>query len=1161
MKKFLSLVALLLACSALWNGADARYIIGNRKAYNEIKPGDTITVQGISDASNNGYRYIGGAALQTAFTADCVFEVEEGPADIRTGEATIFLRNLETNLYFGKNGLRGTRPNGWNDQRLVSTPDSAYNFMLCCAADSTEAWNGQANYDATSVVFCYSFGEEEDNYVFMCNWGWYEPEKIYMWGYHDTNPWDVYSITYEKDLSGDLAELVEYYNSLDLDFTPGTDPGFYPEELTTAYNTAMEEAMQAILTDHTDDEYQQYIDNLKAAKEAVEKAYIDISDGYYYVVSAYPEFLNQQKVEKGIYVNSNSTYVQWKDFDGNDPDFVFYFQKQSDGNFSVQSFSNDTYWNASTSQANSQGIYTSTKLTNNQIFSSIGGGQWQIWNTYYNKHYHPESNGAGSGKSGKLVTWNSSGLGSSSTWYIRRVSDELIDELTELRAQNKRTEELSNAYSEAFDAYNKLFVYKPDTDNPLITHVTDGDPDDCQLSSNASDPSEGANLSYLIDGNAETFWHSTYHATADPGTFHYLQADISNNPQTAFQIYFMRRSGSYGQSDRPVEVNVYATADTTGQWNGEASWQLLAHFASLPTTSDEYFTPALETTEPISYVRFEVLKNNSTNRMLNGRPYFNLAEFNIYSTVLDEDASQYTYVEGMKEAADALKAAMDPALEKINTNTATQEDIDQLNAAIEAVNELYADTTALKNLITAAQRNLQGATVGDKIGQLSSEDAITNLNNAITDAQGFNSGSGKLDKAALDAAYEALKQARTDFLNSINMPAEDKWYYIASLDTTRNEMEDRYTNGGLIYVNDYGRDKGVVWALNEDEAFDYNPFAMWHFIPVEDEDYSLTYYVQNLGSGLFIGDYPTYSQPVLTTSEPVVYQFNYTGGELGLIARHGENPGYSLHAANADNAIVGWSAGAGTASSWEFKEVDPEYIDAITIPVKTNNIDVFAVPYEFANVAELNEDTHTYAIKKMTLDPETNITTIEFYEKEEFAAGEPCVLVVGDPTIEESEETTLVLATPTSIVQKPVPANGMVGLFTTEEVPANTAWFTGKEITLQGNPVHISAHTGYIDATLYKGEVEGVETALTLEIEGLNWPEGSDTTGDVNGDGEVNTSDVVAVYNFIIDGTGVTKEAADVNGDGDVNSTDVVAIYNLIISGNISGESAGSKSF
>ena len=197
MKKFLSLVALLLACSALWNGADARYIIGDRKAYNEIKPGDTIAIQGISDASNNGYRYISGAALQTVFTADCVFAVEEGPADIRTGEATIFLRNLEKNLYFGKNGLRGTNPNGWNDTRLVSTPDSAYNFVLQCAADSSETWNGQTNFDATSVVFCYSYGEE-DKYAFMCNWGWYEPEKIYFWSYHDTNPWDVYSVSYER---------------------------------------------------------------------------------------------------------------------------------------------------------------------------------------------------------------------------------------------------------------------------------------------------------------------------------------------------------------------------------------------------------------------------------------------------------------------------------------------------------------------------------------------------------------------------------------------------------------------------------------------------------------------------------------------------------------------------------------------------------------------------------------------------------------------------------------------------------------------------------------------------------------------------------------------------------------------------------------------------
>ncbi|MBR4782344.1 MAG: hypothetical protein IK023_00455 [Bacteroidaceae bacterium] len=1154
MKKFLFLLLTALVVNGQWSPVSARYNLGERKAYDQIKVGDTIAIQGISDASNNGYRFIGGAQLQSVFTEDCAFVVEEGPSDMRTGEATIFLRNIVHDKYFGKNGLRGSGPSGWNDTRLVSTPDSAYNFLLCCAADSSEAWNGQHNFDDKSTVFCYSYASgNEGKYVFMCNWGWYESEKIYMWGYHDTNPWDVYSVVYEKDLSGDLADLVDYYNSLNLDFPAGSDPGFYPTELASAYEKAMEEAVLACQTEHTDAEYQQCIDNLKAAKAAVENGYIDITDGYYFVASAYTEFLNLQQVEKALYVNNSSSYIQWKTIDTSDPDFVFYIKKLSSGNFSVQSFSNDTYWNAPGSDSNSQGIYTSAKLTNEQVFSNIGGGQWQIWNTFSKKHYHPESNSAGKGDNGKIVTWNSSGLGSSSTWYLRRASDALIDSLQAVRAQNKLTEELRAAYSEAFNAYNRLFVYKPDTDNPLITRVVDGDPDDCQLSSNASDSSEGAYLSYLIDGNATTFWHSSYHDSSDPKplTYHYLQADISNSPQTAFQIYFMRRSGGYGQSDRPVEVNVYAAADTTGQWQNKVHWDLVQNFPALPTDESitEYYMPALETTVPVSYIRFEVVKNNSSSRNHNGYPFFNLAEFNIYATVLDEDASQYVYITGMKEAADALKAQMDEANEKIVANTTTRDDIDALKAAIKGVNDLYADTTALKSLITAAERNLKGAVVGDNIGEISSQEAVDNLTSAIAEAKAFDTSGSHVDKDALDAAYNKLKNARTDFLNSINMPDPSKWYYIASLDTTRNNNESLYTNGALMYVKTYGRDQGVVWALNEGEAFDYNPFAMWHFIPVEDEDYSLTYYVQNLGSGLYIGDYPTYSQPVLTTDKPVLYQFNYTGGELGLIARRGENPGYSLHAANAGNAIVGWSAGAGTASSWAFNEIDPEVIDAVTIPARTNNIDVFTVPYDYADLSVLNEEVHTYAIKKMTLDAATDITTIELYEKDSFAAGEPCILVTGDPTIEESEEMTLVLAMPTEIAEKPTPANGIVGLWTTDPIPANAAWFTGKEITLNDNPVYITAHTGYIDATLYKGEVAGVETAMTLTVKGLNWPGGDPGAADVDGNGSVNSADVVAVYNFILIGeeSGITAEKADVDGNGDVNSADVVAIYNAII--------------
>ena len=57
--------------------------------------------------------------------------------------------------------------------------------------------------------------------------------------------------------------------------------------------------------------------------------------------------------------------------------------------------------------------------------------------------------------------------------------------------------------------------------------------------------------------------------------------------------------------------------------------------------------------------------------------------------------------------------------------------------------------------------------------------------------------------------------------------------------------------------------------------------------------------------------------------------------------------------------------------------------------------------------------------------------------------------------------------------------------------------------------------------------------------------------GDVNGDGDVNTGDVTAVYSYIINGagSGFDKEAADVNLDGDVNTGDVTAIYSIIING------------
>lgn len=57
--------------------------------------------------------------------------------------------------------------------------------------------------------------------------------------------------------------------------------------------------------------------------------------------------------------------------------------------------------------------------------------------------------------------------------------------------------------------------------------------------------------------------------------------------------------------------------------------------------------------------------------------------------------------------------------------------------------------------------------------------------------------------------------------------------------------------------------------------------------------------------------------------------------------------------------------------------------------------------------------------------------------------------------------------------------------------------------------------------------------------------------GDVNGDGVVNVTDIVATVNYIMEkpADGFNKEAADLNGDGEINVTDIVKMVTIIMSG------------
>ena len=57
----------------------------------------------------------------------------------------------------------------------------------------------------------------------------------------------------------------------------------------------------------------------------------------------------------------------------------------------------------------------------------------------------------------------------------------------------------------------------------------------------------------------------------------------------------------------------------------------------------------------------------------------------------------------------------------------------------------------------------------------------------------------------------------------------------------------------------------------------------------------------------------------------------------------------------------------------------------------------------------------------------------------------------------------------------------------------------------------------------------------------------SNATGDINGDGEVNVSDVTALINKILGSSTYSDAVCDINGDGEINVSDVTALINMIL--------------
>lgn len=73
------------------------------------------------------------------------------------------------------------------------------------------------------------------------------------------------------------------------------------------------------------------------------------------------------------------------------------------------------------------------------------------------------------------------------------------------------------------------------------------------------------------------------------------------------------------------------------------------------------------------------------------------------------------------------------------------------------------------------------------------------------------------------------------------------------------------------------------------------------------------------------------------------------------------------------------------------------------------------------------------------------------------------------------------------------------------------------------------------------------EHVIAIKSLRAHYPINVTVSGDVNGDGVVNSSDVTALYKWILNGDDTMLINGDQNADGQVNSSDVTAVYKIIL--------------
>ena len=861
---------------------------------------------------------------------------------------------------------------------------------------------------------------------------------------YNNNLWNIFVVD-ENDAKASLNNVMDatFGEGFDIDglvdptkkdsYVLGNDIGQYDAAKYKVLKELYTKAKKAV-----DEEVTLTADEMDKLSEDLPKAYDDfkasgkpLTEGYYIVESyrAHKEtgydggaLYDEGAVKNGAkrllwtYKGGTTTYKKEDELNHKSLKFIWKVEKDNSnpGFFFFKNMQTDRYINESevagfnqtvemsdkplasyniVANIHQAGFFTfySPKLWRGKGFQGATKDRWEFGGL------HP------GGDHERVVVWD--WQAPASAFYARTITKEQVDKILSVAKQGINNDKANALVNQAQAALDKGYTYMAvDANGVRLEKANSGDysteelglvTEADKLKSPMADKDEGQNIGAFLDGDANSYFHSSWHNGADAWLgSHFLQFQLGEAQKELYLKWVKRinSNGSINNNGAPAKVTLWgakddaaldknkdnkkdeAGADVVGEdgnvvvdydaWKKQGWDSLSVASFSYPydievggaTKKNAAGYAYFKVPEGYKNFRLEVVTRVDNSDKPNGNAYFHGSEFRVYQGKFDGVNSLISSVP--ETDVKALTDAIAKLKEEVKAEKATQESIDALQKAYEQFLKNYPEPKRVTDALAEAEKLSNSSVEGDQVGYYK-QGAKAKLADVIASVKTKLEAQVKTKAPNVEQINNFLAELNAglaDFAKQLIMPAAGVYrIQSASAEKTREgRMMTAVNSSRESHLKMWGRisDPDVKGAYKDEPGFSSVLGAYWDVQKV-DNGYTL----KNVYTGLYAA--PKSGQAMMTQSEkPYTFDvvFAKTPGCFNFVIKAEDAEAKKIYVnAESDNLVLWNSAEGQDNSAFKFlpateqlqNALDPDNGFKVYVQAKVTQIITLPVSAEF----------------------------------------------------------------------------------------------------------------------------------------------------------------------------------------------------------------------